>query len=84
MSPLHGIARAGGGRAFLGIRHDMTEIRHVATGICRDPLRYTKIAPMAHCAIGAIWAVMHVYCTYFFYSYSLRQFVYLLVVSDIW
>ena len=46
---------------FLGIRHDMTEIRHVATGICRYPLRYTKIAPMAHCAMGAIWAVMHVY-----------------------
>ncbi len=49
----------------------MTEIRHVATGICRDPLRYTKIAPMAHCAMGAIWTVMHVYCTYFFYSHSI-------------
>ena len=43
-----------GRRDFLGIRHDMTEIRHVATGIRLDPLPYTKIAPMMQCAMGAI------------------------------
>ena len=60
-----------GRRDFLGIRHDMTKIRHVATGMRRDPLRYTKRAPMMQCAMGALWAVMHVNCTYFFYSHSI-------------
>ena len=26
---------------------------------------------MMQCAMGAIFAVMHVYCTYFFYSHSM-------------
>ena len=43
-----------GRRDFLGIRHDMTEIRHVATGIRLDPLPYTKMAPMVQCVMGAI------------------------------
>lgn len=33
------------------IRHGVTDIRLVATGICRDPLPYTKIAPMIQRAI---------------------------------
>lgn len=33
-------------------------------------LPYTKIAPMMQCAMGAIYTVMHVYCTYFYYSHS--------------
>lgn len=34
-------------------------------------LPYTKIAPMMQCAMGAIYTVMHVYCTYFYYSHSI-------------
>lgn len=30
---------------------------------------------MMQCAMGAIYTVMHVYCTYFYYSRSLRQFL---------
>lgn len=33
-------------------------------------LPYTKMAPMVQCAMGAIFVVMHVYCTYFNYSHS--------------
>ena len=36
------------------IRHGATDIRRVATGICRGSLPYTKIAPMMQCAMGAI------------------------------
>ena len=49
----------------------MTDIRHVATGMRRDPFPYAKIAPMMQCAMGAIYPVMHVYCTYFNYSHSI-------------
>lgn len=37
----------------------------------RDPFPYAKIAPMMQCAMGAIYPVMHVYCTYFNYSHSI-------------
>lgn len=53
-----------------GIRHGVTDIRHVATGMRRDLLPYAKIAPMMQCAMGAIQPVMHVHCTYFHYSHS--------------
>lgn len=49
----------------------MTDIRHVATEMRRDPLPYAKIALMMQCAMGAIFVVMHVYCTYFYYSHSI-------------
>lgn len=52
------------GRRYVpGIRHGVTDIRHVATGIRLDPLPYTKIAPMMQCAMGAIYTVIQVYCT---------------------
>lgn len=60
-----------GRRGFPRIRHGVTNIRHVATGICRDPLPYTKMAPMMQCAMSAIYSVLHVYCTYFCYSHSI-------------
>ena len=34
------------------------------------PLPYAKTAPMTQCSMGAVWAVMHVCCTYFRYSHS--------------
>ena len=50
---------------------DVPRIRHVATGMRRDPLPYAKIAPMMQCAMGAIYVVMHVCCTYSRYSHSM-------------
>lgn len=50
---------------------DVPRIRHVATGMRRDPLPYAKIAPMMQCAMGAIYVVMHVCCTYSRYSHSI-------------
>ena len=43
-----------GRRGFPRIRHVVTDTRHVATGIRRDQLPYTKMAPMMQCTMGAI------------------------------
>ena len=40
-------------------------------------LPHAKIAPMMQCVMGAIYTVMHVYCTYFYYSHSIQRILYL-------
>lgn len=81
MSSLHGIVRAGGG-IFWGLVMTLRISVTWRPECAVTQLPYTKIAPMMQCAMGAIYTVMQVYCTYFYYSHSVRReslLVYLVV-----
>ena len=45
----------------------------MAAAVRRGPLPCAKTAPMTQCAMGAVWAVVYVCCTYSCYSRSMTS-----------